>query len=243
MPALDSAGAVRCPLRPGFREERHPLVDRHPPRRSRRLPPSFPALLPVLSPLRPPGERPPGPTQGSGPRAAAPTGRQDTEPNTQQSPMAVVIRMKRTGRRNRPCYRISVADSRPRDSRVLETLGLYDPVSPDEEKQATLKTERAQEWLRNGASRRRPFTDLQASGRVHGRPRALEARKEGCRRPGRKKPPRPPSAAQPTRRVAPSGRPLAATSASRRPAPPRRPRPRPTTRILRSHRSKTTGQR
>ena len=45
--------------------------------------------------------------------------------------MAVVIRMKRTGRRNRPCYRISVADSRcPRDGNVLENLGLYDPVSP-----------------------------------------------------------------------------------------------------------------
>ncbi|MEC8513402.1 MAG: 30S ribosomal protein S16 [Planctomycetota bacterium] len=66
--------------------------------------------------------------------------------------MAVVIRMKRTGRRNRPCYRISVADSRsPRDGRILETIGLYDPVSKDEEKQVTLKVERAQEWLRNGA--------------------------------------------------------------------------------------------
>ena len=66
--------------------------------------------------------------------------------------MAVVIRMKRTGRRNRPCYRISVADSRsPRDGRVLETLGLYDPVSPDQEKQVTLNVEKAQEWLRNGA--------------------------------------------------------------------------------------------
>ncbi len=66
--------------------------------------------------------------------------------------MAVVIRMKRTGRRNRPCYRISVADSRsPRDGRVLETLGLYDPVSPDQEKQVTLNVEKAQAWLRNGA--------------------------------------------------------------------------------------------
>ena len=66
--------------------------------------------------------------------------------------MAVVIRMKRTGRRNRPCYRISVADSRsPRDGRVLETLGLYDPVSPNAEKQVTLNVEKAQEWLRNGA--------------------------------------------------------------------------------------------
>ena len=67
--------------------------------------------------------------------------------------MAVVIRMKRTGRRNRPCYRISVADSRsPRDGRVLETLGLYDPIAVDKEKQITLKVERAQHWLSVGAT-------------------------------------------------------------------------------------------
>ncbi|QDV07014.1 30S ribosomal protein S16 [Planctomycetes bacterium Poly30] len=66
--------------------------------------------------------------------------------------MAVVIRMKRTGRRNRPCYRISVADSRfPRDGRSLETLGLYDPIAGDKEKQITLKVDRAQHWLSVGA--------------------------------------------------------------------------------------------
>ena len=66
--------------------------------------------------------------------------------------MAVVIRLKRTGRRLRPCYRISVADSRfPRDGRSLETLGLYDPIAGDKEKQITLKVERAQHWLSVGA--------------------------------------------------------------------------------------------
>ena len=66
--------------------------------------------------------------------------------------MAVVIRMKRTGRRNRPCYRISVADSRfPRDGRVLETIGLYDPISHDKEQQIRLDVERAQHWLSTGA--------------------------------------------------------------------------------------------
>lgn len=64
--------------------------------------------------------------------------------------MAVVIRMKRTGRRNRPCYRISVADNRfPRDGRTLETLGLYDPVASRD--QHTLDVERARFWLRAGA--------------------------------------------------------------------------------------------
>jgi small subunit ribosomal protein S16 len=66
--------------------------------------------------------------------------------------MAVVIRMKRTGRRNRPCYRISVAESRrPRDGRTLETLGLYDPIAPNAEAQASLNVERARVWLEQGA--------------------------------------------------------------------------------------------
>jgi len=66
--------------------------------------------------------------------------------------MAVVIRLKRTGRAKRPCYRISVADSRfPRDGRTLETLGLYDPVSPQADKQLTLNVERARHWMTAGA--------------------------------------------------------------------------------------------
>jgi small subunit ribosomal protein S16 len=66
--------------------------------------------------------------------------------------MAVVIRMKRTGRRKRPCYRISVADrALPRDGRTLETLGVYDPASPKEELRLTLNTEAARRWLTRGA--------------------------------------------------------------------------------------------
>lgn len=66
--------------------------------------------------------------------------------------MSVVIRMKRTGRRNRPCYRISVSDSRwPRDGRTLENLGLYDPVAPQEEARLTIDLERARHWMLQGA--------------------------------------------------------------------------------------------
>ena len=43
--------------------------------------------------------------------------------------MAVVIRMRRAGTRNRPFYRVVVADSRHRrDGRFIEELGYYDPV-------------------------------------------------------------------------------------------------------------------
>jgi small subunit ribosomal protein S16 len=80
--------------------------------------------------------------------------------------MAVVIRLKRTGRRNRPCYRISVADARsPRDGRVLESLGLYDPISKDAENQHTLNVERAQHWLRHGA---KPSETVHSLFKKHG---------------------------------------------------------------------------
>lgn len=66
--------------------------------------------------------------------------------------MVVVIRMKRSGRRKRPCYRISVADSRfPRDGRTIETLGLYDPIAPDADARLTLDVDRAKHWVSMGA--------------------------------------------------------------------------------------------
>ena len=66
--------------------------------------------------------------------------------------MAVVIRMKRTGRRNRPSYRITVADSaKPRDGRTIETLGQYDPASPVEALRVSVNVERAKHWLGLGA--------------------------------------------------------------------------------------------
>lgn len=66
--------------------------------------------------------------------------------------MAVVIRLRRTGRKNLPCFRITVTDSRfPRDGRSLETLGLYDPLRKDKTLQLTLDQERTQHWLQHGA--------------------------------------------------------------------------------------------
>lgn len=100
--------------------------------------------------------------------------------------MAVVIRLKRTGRRNRPCYRISVADSRsPRDGRVLENLGLYDPIASAEERQHTLEVERARHWLQHGA---KPSQTVHALFKKHGVYEGdLELGKEKPRkRPGRK---------------------------------------------------------
>lgn len=64
--------------------------------------------------------------------------------------MAVKIRLARRGGKNRPFYRIVVADSEsPRDGRFLEIVGAYDPQKNPAE--VTLKESRVAEWLSKGA--------------------------------------------------------------------------------------------
>ena len=66
--------------------------------------------------------------------------------------MAVRIRMKKMGKKHRPFYRIFAADVRsPRDGRVLEELGTYDPMVPETDARALLNGERIQYWLSVGA--------------------------------------------------------------------------------------------
>ncbi len=66
--------------------------------------------------------------------------------------MAVRIRMKQFGRKHRPFYRICVQDKRrPRDGRVLEELGTYDPLVPETDARALINGERVQYWLSVGA--------------------------------------------------------------------------------------------
>ena len=66
--------------------------------------------------------------------------------------MAVVIRLRRTGRTNLPCFRITATDSRfPRDGRSLETLGLYDPLRKEGPTQVQVNRERVEYWLSQGA--------------------------------------------------------------------------------------------
>ena len=65
--------------------------------------------------------------------------------------MSVRIRLKRLGTKMRPYYRIVVMDSRkPRDGRALEEVGLYHPISP-EDQQVVIKEDRVREWLSKGA--------------------------------------------------------------------------------------------
>jgi small subunit ribosomal protein S16 len=64
--------------------------------------------------------------------------------------MAVRIRLRRTGRKKAPMYRIVVADSRsPRDGKFLEIIGQYQPRQG--ENALNLRADRANYWLDNGA--------------------------------------------------------------------------------------------
>jgi small subunit ribosomal protein S16 len=64
--------------------------------------------------------------------------------------MAVRIRLRRSGRKNAPSFRIVVAESTsPRDGRFIEIIGQYYPRQGDQAVQ--LNTERANHWLDVGA--------------------------------------------------------------------------------------------
>ena len=66
--------------------------------------------------------------------------------------MAVRIRLKKMGRTHRPFYRVCAMDQRaPRDGRVIEELGTYDPMVPETDARAILKGERIKYWLSVGA--------------------------------------------------------------------------------------------
>lgn len=66
--------------------------------------------------------------------------------------MAVKIRMKRMGRSHTAFYRVNAIDSRtPRDGRVIEELGYYDPENKDAAKQFVVNLERCKHWLDHGA--------------------------------------------------------------------------------------------
>ena len=66
--------------------------------------------------------------------------------------MAVKIRMTRMGRRHRPFFRINAVESRtPRDGRILEKLGHYDPLEKNADKQYVLNKERIEYWVGQGA--------------------------------------------------------------------------------------------
>ena len=64
--------------------------------------------------------------------------------------MAVSIRLRREGSKNRPYYRIVVADARsPRDGKFIEIIGTYDPKQTGQN--SSFSVERAEYWISKGA--------------------------------------------------------------------------------------------
>ncbi len=64
--------------------------------------------------------------------------------------MAVKLRLKRMGSKQKPFYRIVAADARsPRDGRFIETVGTYNPIKKPAE--VKINEELALKWLNNGA--------------------------------------------------------------------------------------------
>lgn len=64
--------------------------------------------------------------------------------------MAVAIRLRREGTKNKPYYKVVVTDNRSRrDGRFIEIVGTYDPAK--KENNATLDLEKVEDWIRKGA--------------------------------------------------------------------------------------------
>ena len=62
----------------------------------------------------------------------------------------VKIRLRRMGRRNRPFYRVVVADIRsPRDGKFIDIIGHYNPLT--DPATISIDEEKALKWLRYGA--------------------------------------------------------------------------------------------
>ena len=66
--------------------------------------------------------------------------------------MSVRLRLKRTGRHNRPFYRIGAFHhTTRRDGAPVEDLGWYDPLVKDRDQGFKINLERANYWLSVGA--------------------------------------------------------------------------------------------
>ncbi len=64
----------------------------------------------------------------------------------------VVIRLSRSGNKNRPYFNVVVADSRkPRDGRFIERIGFYNPMAREGSETLRLETDRIEYWQDHGA--------------------------------------------------------------------------------------------
>lgn len=133
--------------------------------------------------------------------------------------MAVRIRLKQFGRKHRPFFRICATDIRaPRDGRVLEELGTYDPMVPETDARCSLDAERVKYWLSVGAQ---PSESARALIKKYGPEgthlEAMKAAKEKIKASRQQAPPPPPAPApRPAKKVKEEA-PVAAETAAEAP--------------------------
>jgi small subunit ribosomal protein S16 len=95
--------------------------------------------------------------------------------------LAVCIRLKRFGRRNRPSWRIAVMDKRnARDGESIEEIGTYDNVTDPKTTRVTVNAERALYWIGKGAKPSRIVHQLFKRNGVYSSPAAPAGAKPGA---------------------------------------------------------------
>lgn len=118
--------------------------------------------------------------------------------------MSVRIRLKKMGRTHRPFFRVCAMDQRsPRDGRVIEELGYYDPMCPETDARVQLKSDRVDHWISVGAQPSEKVAVLIKKYGTNGT--HLDAQKEALERLGKRKeytpapvpPPKPVAAEEP----------------------------------------------
>jgi small subunit ribosomal protein S16 len=73
--------------------------------------------------------------------------------------MTVSVRLQRTGKPNRPYYRVVAIEKRKkRDGKPLELLGHFDPLL--KENKMTVKKERVDYWVKQGAEVSRTVSSM-----------------------------------------------------------------------------------
>ncbi|MEC7839286.1 MAG: 30S ribosomal protein S16 [Chlamydiota bacterium] len=66
--------------------------------------------------------------------------------------MGLKIRLRKQGRKNSPFYRLVLVESlSKRDGQYIEMLGWYNPVLENSEDSLSIKADRVEYWLDNGA--------------------------------------------------------------------------------------------
>ena len=95
--------------------------------------------------------------------------------------MSLKIRLARGGAKNRPYYRVVIADSRmPRDGRYIERVGSYNPMlEHGDENRLVIREDRVKHWLSVGAqSTDRVQRLLAQAGLVEAKPRREQTKQD-----------------------------------------------------------------